>query len=134
MIWMVRNEDGGVVKYICEHGVSHGLEDDHGGCDGCCRSADSPGFVESCEVGKQEKKVGAIYPIDESKMDDLAKRFTYHPPKGDQAVRYEEIRSQASRLAVLICSLAPVSREQSLALTHLEDAVMWTNAAIARNE
>jgi hypothetical protein len=30
--------------------------------------------------------------------------------------------------------MTPVSREQSLALTHLEEVVMFANAAIARNE
>lgn len=36
--------------------------------------------------------------------------------------------------AWFVVAPAPDSREKSLALTHLEDAVMWANAAIARNE
>lgn len=67
-------------------------------------------------------------------MDDLNNRFTYHPPKGDQAVRYSEIRREAHSLARVIDDMAPDSREKSLAITHLENAVMWANAAIARNE
>jgi hypothetical protein len=65
---------------------------------------------------------------------DLANRFTHHPPKGDQAVRYSEIRRAALDLATMINDVAPDSREKSLAITHLEDTVMWANAAIARNE
>jgi hypothetical protein len=65
---------------------------------------------------------------------ELAKRFTYHAPKGDQAGRYERIRSEAHDLALVIDELAPDSREKSLAITNLEEAVMWANAAIARNE
>jgi hypothetical protein len=65
---------------------------------------------------------------------DLQNRFSYHAPKGDQAERYEHIRAEALRYARLINENTPASREQSLALTHLEDAVMWANAAIARNE
>ncbi len=65
---------------------------------------------------------------------DLAHRFRYHPPKGDQAVRYSEIRRHAHWLADRINDSAPDSREKSLAITHLEEAVMWANAAIARNE
>lgn len=65
---------------------------------------------------------------------DLKRRFTHHPPKGDQAVRYGEIRRAAYDLAVVVDELAPDSREKSLAITHLEEAVMWANAAIARNE
>lgn len=66
--------------------------------------------------------------------EDLTNRFTHHPPKGDQAVRYSEIRRKALEFAQLINDMTPGSREQSLAITHLEDAVMWANAAIAKNE
>lgn len=65
---------------------------------------------------------------------DLENRFSYHPPKGDQFARYGELRAKARELAVMINELSPESREKSLAITHLEDAVMWANAAIARNE
>ena len=69
-------------------------------------------------------------------MDDkeLLKRFTYHAPKNDQASRYEKIRADARFFAELLIELCPESRERSLALTNLEQAVMWANAAIARNE
>lgn len=65
---------------------------------------------------------------------DLDNRFTHHPPKGDQAIRYGRIRMDAKQFALMLNELAPDSREKSLALTHLEEAVMWANAAIARNE
>jgi hypothetical protein len=65
---------------------------------------------------------------------DLENRFTYHKPKTDQATRYEEIRSAALTYADLLNQYCPDSREKSLAVTHLEDTVMWANAAIARNE
>jgi len=65
---------------------------------------------------------------------DLAKRFTYHAPKGDQPQRYVEIRSTARALAELIVELTPPSREQSLAITALEECTFWANAAIARGE
>ena len=60
--------------------------------------------------------------------------FKYHPPKDDQPARYERIRAKAKELAILINEDSPASREQSLAFTALEECVMWTNAAIARNE
>ena len=65
---------------------------------------------------------------------DIANRFTYHAPKGDQAERYETMRTQAMHLANLIDSYCPDSREKSLAWTKLEESVMWANASIARNE
>jgi hypothetical protein len=45
-----------------------------------------------------------------------------------------QLRDATKNLAHLIINLTPSSREQSLALTHLEEAVMFANAAIARNE
>lgn len=66
--------------------------------------------------------------------EELNRRFTYHPPKEDQPVRYTGLREKAREFAELIRQYTPYSREQSLALTALEEAVMWANAAIARNE
>jgi hypothetical protein len=66
--------------------------------------------------------------------EDLANRFLHHAPHGDQAERYEIIRETALSFAKLILDETPRSREQSLAFTALEEAVMWANAAIARNE
>ena len=60
--------------------------------------------------------------------------FTYHPPQDGQPARYTSIREQAKALASHMECNCPVSRELSLALTKLEEAVFWANAAIARNE
>lgn len=64
----------------------------------------------------------------------LENNFTYHPPKGDQAARYEEIRAKGKELATHFLNVCPPSRERSLAITNLEESIMWANAAIARNE
>lgn len=58
--------------------------------------------------------------------------FKYHPPKPGQPVRYEQIRESARVLAHTIVELVPPGREQSTALTRLEEAVMHANAGIAR--
>jgi hypothetical protein len=65
---------------------------------------------------------------------DLEKRFTYHAPKDDQPARYARIREATHLLALRVIQLTPQSREQALALTNLEQACFWANAAIARNE
>lgn len=65
---------------------------------------------------------------------DIERRFTHHPPKRDQIGRYQALRDKAKELALLIVDSTPYSREQSTALTQLESAVMFANAAIARNE
>lgn len=67
-------------------------------------------------------------------MNEIHKIFTYHPPKGDQAERYEAIRAMFRQVAETLCDHAPESRELSLSVTKLEEACMWANAAIARNE
>lgn len=59
--------------------------------------------------------------------------FTYHAPKDGQLEKYQVIREKAKELAYLIKDLVPDSREQSLAITKLEECSMWANAGIARN-
>lgn len=67
-------------------------------------------------------------------LADLENRFTYHPPQGDQVTRYSEIREKALTFAVYLDHKIGDCRELSLAITHLEEVVMWANAAIARHE
>ena len=68
------------------------------------------------------------------KNPDLENRFTYHAPKEGQPEKYELLRNWAKYLAYMMTLNCPPSRELSLALTNLEQAVFWANAAIARNE
>lgn len=65
---------------------------------------------------------------------NLDEIFTYHKPFGSQPDRYIALREKAKELAKLIQDSTPVSREQSVALTNVQQAVMWANAAIAINE
>lgn len=67
-------------------------------------------------------------------MKNLKNTYIYHAPKGDQPERYEAIRAKARELAELIEESCPESWEKSIANTRLEEAVMWANASIARNE
>jgi hypothetical protein len=64
--------------------------------------------------------------------DELEIRFTYHAPKEGQPEKYTELRELAKELATRILVLCPEGRETSLALTKIEEAVMWANAGIAR--
>lgn len=66
--------------------------------------------------------------------EELENRYTYHAPKESQPERYERIRYKAKMLAAYINEYCPDSREKSLAFTKIDEAVMWANAAIARNE
>lgn len=57
--------------------------------------------------------------------------FVYHPPNSIQTRIYENIRKQTKNLAILISRTCRDSRETSLALTKLREAVMWANASVA---
>jgi hypothetical protein len=62
---------------------------------------------------------------------ELDKIFTYHRPKTGQPETYEAIRETARSLAILINRSCPDSREKSVAITKVQEAVMWANASIA---
>lgn len=64
---------------------------------------------------------------------DLRKNFTYQPPKEGQPEKYAEIRERGHNMAEYLQENCPQSRELSIALTNLEQVVMWANASIARN-
>ena len=75
-----------------------------------------------------------MYTPSEVDQKKLANNFTYHAPKPGQPERYEAIRAKAKELAELMTAACPPSRELSVAITELETALMWANAAIARNK
>lgn len=65
----------------------------------------------------------------------VANDFKFHPaaPNSANAERHDTIRFNCLLLANLFLEQCPESRELSLALTSLEEAMMWANASIARN-
>lgn len=65
---------------------------------------------------------------------DMEKRFVYHAPHDELQMKYETIRHTLHDMALLINATCPDSREKSLAITKLEEAMFWANASIARNE
>lgn len=70
--------------------------------------------------------------VEEVGNRELDNRFSYHAPKEGQPEQYAALRSAAKDLAAMIVDSVPASREQSLALTNLEQAIFWANAGIAR--
>lgn len=66
--------------------------------------------------------------MDRVAIDEI---FTYHSPSSDQAITYQKLREQARELAHSINDLCPESREKSLAITNLQQAVMFANASVA---
>ena len=60
----------------------------------------------------------------------LGELFSYQTPTDGQVERYRTIREAARGLAGLVNELCPNSRETSLAITNIQQAVLWANASI----
>lgn len=60
--------------------------------------------------------------------------FTNRKPSDEGLRKIEALRSSAKALADAFIDIAPYSRERSVALTNLETALFYINAAVARNE
>jgi hypothetical protein len=63
---------------------------------------------------------------------DIDNRFTYHPPDTERAAQHERVRGTMLAIAKNLNAILPPGRELALVLTHLEEAMFWANAAIAR--
>ena len=65
---------------------------------------------------------------------DIDHRFDFHPATTEEKrAEHGSVRAACRDLAHQFDRDIPPGREKALALTHLEDAMMWANAAIARN-
>lgn len=65
--------------------------------------------------------------------NDIENRFSYHAPRDESVVQQHElIRGQVKSVAHYWINNLPFGREQALAITKLEEAMFWANAAIAR--
>ncbi len=64
----------------------------------------------------------------------LSNDHSYHAPEKDSQVQFfQTFRADALALAERVAKEVPAGREQSLALTKIEEAVMHANAGVARN-
>lgn len=65
---------------------------------------------------------------------EVERRFRYYPPTtGARAEQHREVRAVIWRTAQFVVGTLPPGRETSLAITHLEEAMFWANAALARS-
>ena len=55
----------------------------------------------------------------------LERSLTNHTPDADTIADIEGLRDSAKELGKAIFAVCPPSRERSLAVTHLEETVMW---------
>jgi hypothetical protein len=67
-------------------------------------------------------------------VEDIKKRMKYHPPANESTqMAHEAVRELFLDMSLRVASAMLPSRERSLALTKLEEALFWVNAGIARN-
>jgi hypothetical protein len=68
--------------------------------------------------------------------DELAHRFQFHPADAQNTKdAHQTVRDVLLEAAdMIVKATGPAGREQSLAITKLEEAMFWANAAIARGD
>ena len=64
----------------------------------------------------------------------IENNFKYHAPNKRNVGQHKMIRDAGKTYAKIIFHNVPEGREQSLAITKLEEVVMWATAGIVRNE
>lgn len=65
---------------------------------------------------------------------DIEHRFAFHPATTEEKRDdHASVRQVCRRAADHINEVCPEGREKSLAITKLEEAMMWGNAALARD-
>lgn len=68
-------------------------------------------------------------PID---RDEVRRRFQHYAPSPETTEVHHEVRRTVRTAASNLADILPECREKSLAITALEEAMYWANAAIAR--
>lgn len=66
---------------------------------------------------------------------DIDNRFKFHPATTPEKQNlHSRIRAEMHDTALWVNEFLPDGREKSLAITHLEEAMFWANAAAARQD
>jgi hypothetical protein len=64
-------------------------------------------------------------------MLDLEHIFTYHAPRADQLLKYEEIRSAAKTFAQVLVRCTTPGADQDAAVRHIREACWTANGSVA---
>jgi hypothetical protein len=67
-------------------------------------------------------------------VHQIIRSFNYHTPNPGQIERFQDLRDTAKDFALLIHETCPESDETLIAISKVEEAVMWANKSIACNE
>jgi hypothetical protein len=67
--------------------------------------------------------------------DRIERDFSFHPATTEERRdEHSSVRVKCKDLAHFIADKVPPGREQALALTHVEEAMHWANAGIAKQD
>lgn len=66
--------------------------------------------------------------------EKIENNFKHHSPDEEKIRMHEFVRDRCKSLANDLDDVVIDSREKALAMTKLEEVMMWANAAIARNK
>lgn len=76
----------------------------------------------------------AVKRIPQLSIEELQNRFEWHTPQdAETAKAHSNVRHLCLDLAIALNNVVPEGREKALAITKLEEVMMWSNAGIARN-
>ncbi|HEX8321612.1 DUF7681 family protein [Longimicrobium sp.] len=64
-------------------------------------------------------------------IQEIVRRMGFHPATVTTIPIFEENRHQAIEFALYLDETLPDGRDKSLALTALQECLMWANAAVA---
>ena len=70
----------------------------------------------------------------DTKNDRIENNFGFHPADKETGKAHDSVRNECKELAYKLDKALPDSREKSLAMTKLEEVMLWGNAAVARNK
>lgn len=66
---------------------------------------------------------------------DIEHRFDFHPAStAEKRAEHGSVRAAMKALAIFVNENVPEGREKALAITNIEQAMFWANAAIAREK
>lgn len=67
-------------------------------------------------------------------IDNVNARFAQYPVREDALHRTSLVQNALKGVALLLLTICPASKERTLAMQQLEEAMFWANAAIVRHE
>lgn len=66
-------------------------------------------------------------------QQEIIRRFNYHRPKPELLPNFQALRVAAIKFAEAVYDNTESDREQSLAITKIEEALSWAIGSIARS-